>query len=101
MLLGDDRTRDEHGLDIENIRRYGFDGYRIRDERLANSRAWVEALGTYKIRKFEECPLIPYAQNGLKLQLRDKKLILTTATALIIRVCIVCSNGCFKMLGCN
>ena len=46
--------------------------------------------------------LIPvsYAQTGLKLQTRRKKISLTTKPALVIRMSIVCANGRFNMLGC-
>ncbi|CAB1058519.1 hypothetical protein D1BOALGB6SA_3275, partial [Olavius sp. associated proteobacterium Delta 1] len=37
MLLGDARTRDERGLDIEKTEHRVLDGERIRDERTANS----------------------------------------------------------------
>jgi len=42
---------------------------------------------------------VSYAQNGLKLQPRRKKLILTTKPALVNRMLIVCINGRFNMLG--
>jgi hypothetical protein len=44
--------------------------------------------------------LVCYAQIGLKLQSRRKKLILTTKPALVIQMDIVCVNGRFNMLGC-
>jgi hypothetical protein len=42
---------------------------------------------------------LSYAQNGLKLQPRRKKLILTTKPALVNPMIIVCINGRFNMLG--
>jgi len=60
MLLGDARTRDERGLDIEKTEHRVLDGERIRDERAANRRgARIAAFGRGQIREFEECPLIP------------------------------------------
>jgi len=44
---------------------------------------------------------VSYAQNGLKLQPRRKKLILTTKPALVNRMIIDCINGRFNMLGYN
>ena len=44
---------------------------------------------------------VSYAQTGLKLQSRRKKLILTTKPALVIQMDIVCVNGRFNMLGCS
>jgi hypothetical protein len=43
---------------------------------------------------------VSYAQIGLRLQSRRKKLILTTKPALVIQMNIVCVNGRFNMLGC-
>jgi hypothetical protein len=40
---------------------------------------------------------VSYAQIGLKLQSRRKKLILTTKPALFIQMDIVCVNGRFNM----
>jgi hypothetical protein len=40
---------------------------------------------------------VSYAQTGLKLQSRRKKLILTKKPALVIRMSIVCANGHFNM----
>ena len=46
MLLGDARTRDERGLDIEKTEHSVLDGERIRDERAANRRgSRMEAFG--------------------------------------------------------
>ena len=46
MLLGDTRTRDERGLDIEKTEHRILDGERVRDERTANRRgARFEAYG--------------------------------------------------------
>jgi len=44
---------------------------------------------------------VSYAQTGLKLQSRRKKLVLTTKPTLVIRMSIVCASGRFNMLGCN
>ena len=45
MLLGDARTRDECGRDIEETEHRLLDGKRISDEGPANRRkAWIEAL---------------------------------------------------------
>jgi hypothetical protein len=38
-------------------------------------------------------------QTGLKLQSRRKKISLTTKTALVIQMDIVCINGRFNILG--
>ncbi|CAB1057696.1 hypothetical protein D1BOALGB6SA_2449, partial [Olavius sp. associated proteobacterium Delta 1] len=46
MLLGDERARDERGLDIEKTEHRVLDGERVRDERTANRRgARIEAYG--------------------------------------------------------
>ncbi|CAB1065301.1 hypothetical protein D1BOALGB6SA_10098, partial [Olavius sp. associated proteobacterium Delta 1] len=46
MLLGDARTRDERGVDIEKTEHRVLDGERVRDERTANRRgARIEAYG--------------------------------------------------------
>ena len=64
MLLGDTRTRDERGLDIEKTEHRILDGERIRDERTANRRgAGVEAYGKGQIREYEERPLILYVED--------------------------------------
>ena len=47
------------------------------------------------------CTPVSYAQTGLKLQSRHKKLILTTKPVLVNRMIIVCINGRFNMLGCS
>jgi len=44
---------------------------------------------------------VSYAQTGLKLQPRRKKINLTAKPALVIRMSIVCANGRFNMLGCS
>ena len=60
MLMGDTRTNDERGLDIEKIEHRVLDGERIRDERTANSRgARMEAFGRGQIRESEDVPLYP------------------------------------------
>ena len=44
MLLGDAKTMDQCDLNIEEIESCGIEGYRMRDERPANTRgAWVQA----------------------------------------------------------
>ena len=59
MLLGDARTMDERGLDIEKTEHRVLDGERIRDERTANRRgARFEAYGRGQIRKSEKRPLL-------------------------------------------
>ena len=59
MLLGNARTWDERGRDIEEIEHRVLDGKRIRDERAANRReARIKAFGRGKIRESEERPLI-------------------------------------------
>jgi len=58
MLLGDARTRDERGVDIEKTEHRVLDGERVRDERTANRRgARIEAYGRGQIRESEERPL--------------------------------------------
>ena len=60
VLLGDARTMDEPGLDIEKTKHRVLDGERICDERTANHRgARMEAFGRGQIREPEECPLPP------------------------------------------
>jgi len=60
MLLGDARTWDERGFDIEKTKHCILYGERICDERTANRRgARMEAFGRGKTRKYEECPLMP------------------------------------------
>ena len=59
MLLGDARTRDERGLDIEKTENRLLDGERVRDERTANRRgARIEAYGRGQIRESEKRPLL-------------------------------------------
>jgi len=60
MLLGDARTRDERGIDIEKTEHRVLYGERIRDERTANCRgARMEAFERGQIRESEERPLTP------------------------------------------
>jgi hypothetical protein len=55
------------------------------------------------VQSFEKDPQIRRrrTQIDLKLQLRRKKLILTTKPALVNRMIIDCINGCLNMLGCS
>ena len=70
MLLGDARTRDERGLDIEKNEDRVLDGERIRDEMTANRRGTrIEAFGRGLIRESEERPLI--TPRGDRLQNQD------------------------------
>jgi hypothetical protein len=58
-ILGDARTRDERGFDIEKTKHRLLHGDRICDERTANLRgARIEAFGRGQIRQSEERPLI-------------------------------------------
>ena len=58
--IGDARTRDERGLDIEKTEHRVLDGVRIRDERATNRRgARIAAFGRGQIRESEERPLAP------------------------------------------
>ena len=57
VLLGDARTWDERGGDIEETEHRVLDGKRIRDERTVNSRgARMEAFGGGQIHESEERP---------------------------------------------
>ena len=59
MLLGDARTMDERGLDIEKTKHRALYGKRICDERTVNRRgARIEVFGRGQIRKSEERPLM-------------------------------------------
>ena len=60
MLLGDARTMDERGLDIEKTEHRVPDSERIRDERTANRRgARIQAFGRGQIRESEDRHLLP------------------------------------------
>ena len=58
MLLGNARTQDERGLDIEKTEHRAIDGERMRDKSTKNHRgARVEDFKGEQIRKSEERPL--------------------------------------------